>query len=52
MIRGEVWWVDYGIPYGSEPGYRRLRSREWGRGVSGRREGGCESALRAGWQVK
>jgi mRNA interferase MazF len=23
MIRGEIWWVDYGIPYGSEPGYRR-----------------------------
>jgi mRNA interferase MazF len=23
MIRGEVWWADYGIPYGSEPGYRR-----------------------------
>jgi mRNA interferase MazF len=23
MTRGEVWWVDYGIPYGSEPGYRR-----------------------------
>jgi mRNA interferase MazF len=23
MIRGELWWVDYGIPYGSEPGYRR-----------------------------
>ena len=23
MIRGELWWVDLGIPYGSEPGYRR-----------------------------
>jgi mRNA interferase MazF len=23
MTRGEIWWVDYGIPYGSEPGYRR-----------------------------
>jgi mRNA interferase MazF len=23
MIRGEIWWIDYGIPYGSEPGYRR-----------------------------
>ena len=23
MIRGEVWWLDYGIPFGSEPGYRR-----------------------------
>jgi mRNA interferase MazF len=23
MIRGELWWVNYGIPYGSEPGYRR-----------------------------
>jgi mRNA interferase MazF len=23
MIRGELWWVDYGSPYGSEPGYRR-----------------------------
>jgi mRNA interferase MazF len=23
MIRGEIWWVDYGIPYGSEPEYRR-----------------------------
>ena len=23
MIRGELWWVDYGVPYGSEPGYRR-----------------------------
>jgi len=23
MIRGEVWWVDLGIPFGSEPGYKR-----------------------------
>lgn len=23
MIRGELWWVDLGMPYGSEPGYRR-----------------------------
>ena len=23
MIRGELWWVDYDIPYGSEPRYRR-----------------------------
>jgi mRNA interferase MazF len=23
MIRGEIWWIDYGVPYGSEPGYRR-----------------------------
>jgi mRNA interferase MazF len=23
MMRGEIWWADYGIPYGSEPGYRR-----------------------------
>jgi mRNA interferase MazF len=23
MTRGEIWWVDYGIPYGSESGYRR-----------------------------
>jgi mRNA interferase MazF len=23
MTRGEIWWVDYGIPFGSEPGYRR-----------------------------
>ena len=23
MIRGEIWWLDYGIPFGSEPGYRR-----------------------------
>lgn len=21
--RGQVWWVDFGIPVGSEPGYRR-----------------------------
>ena len=23
MTRGELWWVDLGIPYGSEPGFRR-----------------------------
>lgn len=23
MLRGEVWWVDFGQPFGSEPGFRR-----------------------------
>jgi mRNA interferase MazF len=23
MIRGELWWADLGIPFGSEPGFRR-----------------------------
>ena len=23
MIRGDLWWADYGEPFGSEPGYRR-----------------------------
>jgi mRNA interferase MazF len=23
MTRGEIWWADYGVPYGSEPGFRR-----------------------------
>ena len=23
MIRGELWWADFGIPFGSEPGYKR-----------------------------
>ena len=23
MIRGEIWWVDFGIPFGSEPGFHR-----------------------------
>lgn len=23
ILRGEIWWVDFGIPYGSEPGHRR-----------------------------
>ena len=23
MIRGEIWWVDFGSPLGSEPGFRR-----------------------------
>jgi mRNA interferase MazF len=22
MIRGEVWWADLGIPFGSEPGFK------------------------------
>lgn len=22
MIRGEIWWVDLGIPFGSEPGFK------------------------------
>ena len=22
-MRGEIWWVDLGLPHGSEPGYRR-----------------------------
>ena len=22
MMRGELWWVDLGLPYGSEPAYR------------------------------
>ena len=22
-MRGELWWVDLGLPHGSEPGYRR-----------------------------
>lgn len=21
--RGEIWWTDFGVPFGSEPGYRR-----------------------------
>ncbi|HEY3121763.1 MAG TPA: type II toxin-antitoxin system PemK/MazF family toxin [Vicinamibacteria bacterium] len=21
--RGEIWWTDFGLPFGSEPGYRR-----------------------------
>ena len=23
MTRGEIWWVDFGIPFGSEVGFRR-----------------------------
>ena len=23
MRRGEIWWVDFGQPFGSEPGFRR-----------------------------
>lgn len=23
MNRGEIWWADFGQPFGSEPGYRR-----------------------------
>ncbi|MCW7462528.1 type II toxin-antitoxin system PemK/MazF family toxin [Leptospira limi] len=23
MNRGEIWWVDLGIPFGSEPGFKR-----------------------------
>ena len=23
MIRGEIWWADFGIPLGSEPGFKR-----------------------------
>jgi mRNA interferase MazF len=23
MIRGEIWWADYGIPVGSEPEFNR-----------------------------
>jgi mRNA interferase MazF len=23
MTRGEIWWVDLGIPFGSEPGFKR-----------------------------
>jgi len=23
MTRGEIWWTDLGIPYGSEPGFMR-----------------------------
>ena len=22
MIRGELWWADFGMPFGSEPGYK------------------------------
>jgi mRNA interferase MazF len=23
MIRGEIWWADFGVPFGSEPGFKR-----------------------------
>ena len=23
MTRGELWWADFGLPFGSEPGFRR-----------------------------
>lgn len=23
MIRGEIWWANFGIPFGSEPGFNR-----------------------------
>jgi len=23
MTRGEIWWVDLGVPFGSEPGFNR-----------------------------
>ena len=23
MTRGDLWWADFGIPFGSEPGYKR-----------------------------
>lgn len=23
LSRGEIWWADFGVPFGSEPGYRR-----------------------------
>lgn len=23
MIRGEIWWADLGMPFGSEPGFKR-----------------------------
>lgn len=23
MMRGEIWWVDLGVPFGSEPGFER-----------------------------
>jgi len=23
MTRGELWWADLGVPFGSEPGYKR-----------------------------
>ena len=23
MTHGDIWWADFGIPFGSEPGFRR-----------------------------
>lgn len=23
MIRGEIWWADFGLPFGGEPGFER-----------------------------
>ena len=23
MVRGDIWWADFGIPYGSEAGFKR-----------------------------
>lgn len=23
MIRGDIWWADLGVPFGSEPGFKR-----------------------------
>jgi len=23
MTRGELWWADFGLPFGNEPGYKR-----------------------------
>jgi mRNA interferase MazF len=23
MTRGDIWWADFGVPFGSEPGFRR-----------------------------
>ena len=23
MTRGDLWWADFGLPFGSEPGFRR-----------------------------
>ena len=23
MMRGEIWWAEFGVPFGSEPGFRR-----------------------------
>jgi len=23
MIRGEIWWADFGVPFGSESGFKK-----------------------------